>query len=814
MGLRLTEEQQAAVEVFAAGGDLALIAGAGTGKTSTLVHMGQAAGARRGLYLAFGRDIADEAERRFGPNVRCATAHAVAHRAVAGPYRHRLEVTGHVPSRVSAEVLGIRRAVTLDRASITPAHQARLALGMVRNFCYGTDEAVYARHLPRVNGLGVHATNYLARILLPYAERAWDDLCSPDGQLKFLHDHYLKMWALTRPTLAADFVLLDEAQDTNPVLEQVFLAQGMQRVCVGDPAQQIYAWRHARDVMTAFPAAHLYLTRSFRFGPEIAEVANQWLRHAGSDLRLTGHGEPSRLAPAPDADAVLCRGNADALAVVLDCLGRGIPVALAGGGKDMRRIAQAAIDLKAGRRTSHPDLFLFKTWQEVQEYADQDDGQALRSTVRLIDTHGADCVLDAVERLADESHARVTVSTVHKAKGREWPSVRVGGGFPAPVADADGVPGRLRAEEARLIYVAVTRARVHLDRAAVAWIDRYEAEAHQARLGLVGGRPLIDLSLTGQLRYPGSPVSRFMDAHLPHHGRIVAQLRTGIARLPEPIQPVDVPRPAWAELGHAIDYRLRLSLGRGLGPAVSAGVQMFAAPAAMAVTADAASALHGAGRELLRRLGHHLDGRGTLPDVELDRLCFAAAWFEDAARRGTISHRSPLTSATAETTLDALLAAVPAYVSDDLGAQMALAAAPFASYRRLPAEQRICGPVFAGSGDIGGADADFILGGTLIDCKATTRPAVLGQAEVYQLAGYLLLDYDDRYGIRSVGLYLSRQGALTTWPVDRFLALLGSGLSLPRLRDLMREHLRAARTASVRSGMTVNPFDTATQEAS
>lgn len=46
--MRATGEQDAAREVFAAGGDLALVAGAGTGKTSTLVLMG-AATRRRGL---------------------------------------------------------------------------------------------------------------------------------------------------------------------------------------------------------------------------------------------------------------------------------------------------------------------------------------------------------------------------------------------------------------------------------------------------------------------------------------------------------------------------------------------------------------------------------------------------------------------------------------------------------------------------------------------------------------------------------------------------------------------------------------------
>jgi hypothetical protein len=71
----------------------------------------------------------------------------------------------------------------------------------------------------------------------------------------------------------------------------------------------------ARDVMTGFPAEHLYLTQSFRFGPRIAEQANRWLRHAESDMKLTGCGPASsRIGTAsPHAEAVLCRGNADAM---------------------------------------------------------------------------------------------------------------------------------------------------------------------------------------------------------------------------------------------------------------------------------------------------------------------------------------------------------------------------------------------------------------------------------------------------------------------------------------------------------------------
>jgi hypothetical protein len=111
-----------------------------------------------------------------------------------------------------------------------------------------------------------------------------------------------------------------------------------------------------------------------------------------------------------------------------------------------------------------------------------------------------------------------------------------------------------------------------------------------------------------------------------------------------------------------------------------------------------------------------------------------------------------------------------------------------------------CGPEFTGSADIGGADADFILGGLLLDCKSTPMPGKLGRDEIYQLAGYLLLDYPDEFGISRVGLYLSRQGATITWDAGEFLRLLGSVMPLPELRDLLRRHLTACRARS-RSAM-------------
>ncbi|WP_436778294.1 hypothetical protein [Yinghuangia sp. YIM S09857] len=188
MALAPTPEQQAARDVFASGRDLALVAGAGTGKTSTLILMGGAT-RKQGLYVAFNKSIADDAGTRFGANVECRTAHSLAFRAVGRRYGDRLNSSGHIPTRETARRLGITRDLAVDSHRIKVNHQARLVTNMVRRFCYTTDRRIAARHLEWINGLDTTAQEYLAGVLMPYALRAWEDICSPDGRLPFKHDY-------------------------------------------------------------------------------------------------------------------------------------------------------------------------------------------------------------------------------------------------------------------------------------------------------------------------------------------------------------------------------------------------------------------------------------------------------------------------------------------------------------------------------------------------------------------------------------------------------------------------------------------------
>jgi hypothetical protein len=83
--LRPTGEQQAILDGFATGADLVIQAGAGSGKTSTLKMIGERAGRRRGVYVAYNKAIANDAKRSFPSNITCATAHSFAYRRAQRP---------------------------------------------------------------------------------------------------------------------------------------------------------------------------------------------------------------------------------------------------------------------------------------------------------------------------------------------------------------------------------------------------------------------------------------------------------------------------------------------------------------------------------------------------------------------------------------------------------------------------------------------------------------------------------------------------------------------------------------------------------
>ncbi len=117
-------------------------------------------------------------------------------------------------------------------------------------------------------------------------------------------------------------------------------------------------------------------------------------------------------------------------------------------------------------------------------------------------------------------------------------------------------------------------------------------------------------------------------------------------------------------------------------------------------------------------------------------------------------------------------------------------------------------PTFVGGTLVGGADADWIVGGTLIDCKATIKPLVAASVirqYIWQLLGYAALDWNNHLGIEELGLYMARQGAWVIWNGDELCRLASDGQigSLTELRTLVKNTLEREADSKEKQPKTV-----------
>ena len=474
-GFNLTDEQQLAVDLAQDGGSISIQALAGAGKTSTLREISLELRKRHksGLYMAFNKSVADDAAASFPDNVEARTAHSLAIRSVGVQWcMKRIKSSRRVSNADLAAALGYDSDHVLafgdDEETIEwpIAKVAGLAHRTVEQFCRTADDRIRAKHVPKVRGLDIPSQSAnmsaLSRHVVRMARIMWKSLTDESAHstpFRFTHGVYLKMWQLSEPVLYTDFVLFDEAQDANPVMFDVVESQkNVQQIWVGDVNQRIYEWNGAIDAMSLASTEHeCSLTQSFRFGPEIAEQANIVLGRLDSDVRVIGSGKPGKVDSLSAPDAWLGRTNSDVVGRALALMADGIRVAVQGGTGDIMAFARAAQALQEGRPTNHVELESFKTWEQVQDYVDTEEGEDLGTLVRMVDNFGTQRILNGLADAVTPSQADVMISTAHKSKGAEWGSVGLMSGFTNPVKPPTE-------SDLRLLYVAVTRAMTALDR--------------------------------------------------------------------------------------------------------------------------------------------------------------------------------------------------------------------------------------------------------------------------------------------------------------------------------------------------------------
>jgi len=182
------------------------------------------------------------------------------------------------------------------------------------------------------------------------------------------------------------------------------------------------------------------------------------------------------------------------------------------------------------------------------------------------------------------------------------------------------------------------------------------------------------------------------------------------------------------------------------------------------------------------------DPVGQQPDDEaereLARCCLLLARFEAVSRSGRVAAGPDLAALSPTASPEEQLAIIPDAAVDDVVALMR------GAYRNeLCArfgQRFVANPTFAGSRAVGGADGDMIIGPTLVEVKTTVKLS-LRKAQIFQLIGYALLDWDDSLQITDVAFYASRIPALFGWPLENVLNMLsGREETLASLRAELR----------------------------
>lgn len=496
--MKFTEEQQAAIDLAAKGESFSLIAPAGSGKSATAVGMAQQMRGRKGLYLVYNTAARKEAERKFKdmPWVDVRTTSQVAWRAYADTHKDRMRIDApHVPASLVAKRLGLKPVDFGSGLYLDGFTQARLAAETINRFCNSDHKKITEKDV-YFTVAGVEQTSmdasrtYIAKL----AWRIWMECIQPDSWLPFTMAHAFKLVAEGGRNFGYEFVLIDEAQDSNDCTMKFLGNQkGSQGILIGDPSQALYAWRGASDQILKFAGERLYLTQSFRFGNAVAEEAMKHLPHTLTGVTIKGldsiadrvtEGEMS------DPDVVLTRTNAGAMEYAMSYLMAGKRVAMVRGTKQILDIAFAASALMKGEKPKNLELSAFSNWQELVDYTEEPGGGHLKSIVKLIQAYKINPLIEACKQMVEYSDRYpkhdVAVTTCHSIKGLEWNSVQLGDDFfePRPFENPltmELEPGTIDRHEAMIHYVAVTRAKRHLDRSGLAWIDRYPAPVQEAQ---------------------------------------------------------------------------------------------------------------------------------------------------------------------------------------------------------------------------------------------------------------------------------------------------------------------------------------------
>lgn len=474
-----------------------IMAVAGAGKTSVIEELARRLPAGLTIrYLVFNKKNAVEAQERMPDHVEAATFHSACNAHLSrkldrpkiddkkvGKLLADMHSFGVVSDREMDDLgAGVIKLVGLAKShgvGVLMPDQPSTYRDLIEHFdiTFDAEPGAPAEYLDALEDRGIEIAQKLLQ-----ASNTRHDTIDFDDML------YLTVkLGVTLPQY--DVVCVDEAQDTAPIqraILRMMLKPGGRLIAVGDVRQAIYGFRGASaDAMDRireeFSCVPLPLSINYRCSKAVIEAAKQFCPELEA-----WEGAPEGSVQSLDrwtlgeflaTDAVLCRVTAPLITLAYRLLGQGIPCTVLG--RDIGQGLLALIKKMQGRRKTtlaieqleekldaYREREVTKWTAKGEESKAQSIEDKVSSLYAAIEALPEDrrTVTDLIERIdslfSDNGTDRLTLATVHRAKGLEWQRVFI--------LDPHRMPSKWarkswqKDQEENIQYVAFTRAKVDL----------------------------------------------------------------------------------------------------------------------------------------------------------------------------------------------------------------------------------------------------------------------------------------------------------------------------------------------------------------
>ena len=455
MAKQLTEEQQKIISTSQSmllGESLKIQACAGSGKTSTLVEISKANPNSTFLYLAFNKSIVDEAKSKFPDNVNVKTTHSLAYSSIIAPNKYAV-----VPKHTFFDLRDI------------------LGLSDYEEFSNFNKDLNYF-----LNSSQNIITNPLIEKLFETAR---------NGEIPYTHSMYLKEYQMLSTEQKKldkyDFILLDEAQDTNGVTLGIFLDNKCRKIVVGDTFQNIYGFRDTVNALERLKTNYEEsLTRSFRCTQSILSKACYFLnKYSDTNKKVWFESGFEEKANMPKNQALITRTNCGIIEAIASNLNADEKEAkkykLIKEPDSIFAISLSCYHLKNGNFSSiHKDykwINKFSNITDLENFAELTYDVELLKAIKLVEKYDKQLFLfyDEAKKMFKSNDFNIYLTNAHISKGLEWDIVTLKNDFP-PIADIQeslydaikkkdihniNIISKNLQQEVNLYYVALTRAK-------------------------------------------------------------------------------------------------------------------------------------------------------------------------------------------------------------------------------------------------------------------------------------------------------------------------------------------------------------------